>query len=354
MRMKESIVLAMAIAAVVLIATVGNASSATPIANCTELQNIREGLNGNYYLANEINCFGFDYGDGKGFLPIGNLSNHFTGTFDGQGNKITGLHIDRSSTDYVGLFGQTGSGSEIKSVGLEEVNSKGNAYTAGLVGCNYGIISNVYSTGSVNGGEKFGGLGGLVGRNWGTITNSYSTSSVSGSSPHTGGLVGYNYEGTIENSYSIGTVSSSGGYVGGLVGYNWGTINNSYSTGSVGGGNTVGGLGGGNGMTIENSYWDIYRSNQDSCLGWNVGTADCTGKNAGNSEPLYWSHRTNPPMDMWDFGTIWKIEEGKTYPCFRWQASPCPPVPDLPAIILFGAGLLVIVLYAVSRRCSRR
>ena len=33
---------------------------------------------------------------------------------------------------------------------------------------------------------------------------------------------------------------------------------------------------------------------------------------------------------------------------------PAQPVPDLPAIILFGAGLLVIVLYAVPRRRSRR
>ena len=35
------------------------------------------------------------------------------------------------------------------------------------------------------------------------------------------------------------------------------------------------------------------------------------------------------------------------------DAGPVPPVPDLPAIILFGAGLLVIV-YAVARGCSRR
>lgn len=36
------------------------------------------------------------------------------------------------------------------------------------------------------------------------------------------------------------------------------------------------------------------------------------------------------------------------------NAGPVPPVPDLPAIILFGAGLLVIVVYAVPRRRSRR
>ena len=65
------------------------ALAATPITNCEELQNIRNGLAGDYYLANDVNCSGFDYGDGKGFMPIGTSSNKFTGTFDGQGYKIT-------------------------------------------------------------------------------------------------------------------------------------------------------------------------------------------------------------------------------------------------------------------------
>ena len=48
------------------------AQAATPITNCTELQNICNDLTGDYYLAKDINCSGFDYGDGKGFMPIGN------------------------------------------------------------------------------------------------------------------------------------------------------------------------------------------------------------------------------------------------------------------------------------------
>ena len=55
-------------------------------------------------------------------MPIGTWSNKFTGTFDGQGYKITHLYINRPSTNYVGLFGYAGSGSEIKDVGLEEVD----------------------------------------------------------------------------------------------------------------------------------------------------------------------------------------------------------------------------------------
>ena len=149
----------------------------TAIATCEELQNMKDDLTGDYYLANDINCSGFDYGDGKGFMPIGTSSSKFTGTFDCKGYKITNLYINRPSTDYVGLFGYTGSGSEIKNVGLEEVNVNGRNYVGGLVGCNHR----------------------------GTIRNSYSSGTVSGSG-HVGGLYGRNYKGTIRNSYSSGTV----------------------------------------------------------------------------------------------------------------------------------------------------
>jgi len=96
---------------------------ATPITTCTELQNIRNGLTGDYYLANDIDCSCTSgWNGGAGFEPIGTSSNRFTGTFDGKGYKITNLYITRPSTDFVGLFGCTGSGSEIKNVGLEEVD----------------------------------------------------------------------------------------------------------------------------------------------------------------------------------------------------------------------------------------
>ena len=105
----------------------------TPITTCAELQNIRNDVTGDYYLANDINCSGFDYaGDGKGFMPIGTLSSKFTGTFDGKGYKITHLYINRPSPQYVSLFVYTRSGSEIKNVGLEEVDVRGNQQVGGL------------------------------------------------------------------------------------------------------------------------------------------------------------------------------------------------------------------------------
>ena len=136
-----------------------SALAQTPITTCTELQNIRNDLTGDYYLANDIDCSGI-----ANFMPIGNLSSKFTGTFDGQGYKITNLYINRTSTGFVGLFGRTDSGSEIKDVGLEEVSVRGQHYVGGLVGVNYGTITNSYSSGSVSGDVC---VGGLVGDNYG-------------------------------------------------------------------------------------------------------------------------------------------------------------------------------------------
>jgi parallel beta-helix repeat protein len=230
--------------------------AATPITTCTELQNIDHDLTGDYYLANDISCSGFDYGDGKGFMPIGASGSQFTGTFDGRGYKITSLDINRPSMDDVGLFGWAGSGSEIKDVSLEGVDVSGGSGIGGLVGYNWGgtITNCSISLGSVSGGS---GVGGLVGyNNEGAITNSSSSGTVSGSGDYVGGLIGDNYGGTITNSSSSGSVSGDW-YVGGLVGrieQSGGTIENSYSSSTVSGSLRVGGLVGSNyyGGTITN------------------------------------------------------------------------------------------------------
>jgi hypothetical protein len=82
-----------------------DAGSKPSITNCAELQAIRDNLSGNYYLANDIDCScTVDWSEGAGFEPI----NSFTGTFDGQGHKITNLYINRAGVMAVGLFGWSG------------------------------------------------------------------------------------------------------------------------------------------------------------------------------------------------------------------------------------------------------
>ena len=145
----------------------------------------------------------------------------------------------------------------------------GTPNTGGLLGLGdvSVTISNSYSTGSVTGDEKVGGLVGTLAG--GYIEESYSTGDIFGrTNGSIGGLVGYADSGSgccsfrgiskngdalslsslIESSYATGDVTqtdsgNNGGGVGGLVGRLYsGTILNSYSTGNVLGETTVGGL----------------------------------------------------------------------------------------------------------------
>ena len=136
------------------------------------------------------------------------------------------------------------------------------ATSIGLFG--YAGTASVIRNLGLFGGSVTGGIdtaGELVGRNYGTVSNSYATGSVSGGGC-VGGLVGMNLAGSkISNSYATGNVSNTGNYTGGLVGQNYGggTISNSYATGNVTGGTgyyNVGGLAGRNhsGSSITNSY----------------------------------------------------------------------------------------------------
>lgn len=186
---------------------------------------------------------------GTGWTAIGNSETQFTGIYDGDHHTITGLFLQGYYDAYYhGLFGWINtSASEIKNLGLLDVDVSGSYYSGMLVGYNHnGMINNCYSSGSLYGG-CYGG--GLVGYNKsGTISNCYNTGTATGSSD-VGGLTGVNENGTINNCYSIGIVtgySYEGGvsHIGGLVGFNSsGNIFNSYSTGPVNGsGYGTGGL----------------------------------------------------------------------------------------------------------------
>ena len=201
---------------------------------------------------------------GVGWQPI----ESFSTTFDGNGNTISNLFIERTGSyaKSVGLFSVLWS-SAIRSIGLVDINvtaSVSGNYVGigGLVGRNSGTISDSYVTGSVNGtltgvNRSVVGVGGLVGVNsFGHIMDSYATGRVSGTLTSTragawiggvGGLVGSNVRGNIGDSHVASSVVGSGAEgIGGLVGghSNSGIISNSHAAGSVEGSQAqgVGGL----------------------------------------------------------------------------------------------------------------
>jgi filamentous hemagglutinin family protein len=231
----------------------------------TDLQGMNGNLSVNYALGSNIDALvTATWGGGLGFTPIGSsFYTPYTGVFDGLGHTISGLNINFQSgtlTTYaIGLFGRTSATAVIRDIGLTGGSIVGSNlyFVGGLVGGNYGTITNSYSTVNIIGNSN--GTGGLVGSNFGKISNSYATGNVSGTSPgngsFVGGLVGNN-SGAVSNSYATGSVSGSA-LVGGLIGDNYGAgaISNSYATGSVTGSQYVGGLvGRSTGGAISNSY----------------------------------------------------------------------------------------------------
>ncbi|MEX0930354.1 MAG: GLUG motif-containing protein, partial [Candidatus Paceibacterota bacterium] len=232
----------------------------TLISSCVDLQNIQDDLTGDYYLDEDINC------SGTPFTPIGSQSGAFSigssfrGTFDGAGNSIRNLQIDRSGKYAVGLFGSA-SGAKIQNVVLENVSVVGGSRTGGLVG--YLIdssVTNARVTGTVSGAAD---VGGLIGRSDGsTILHGQASGDVSGST-YTGGLVGRNSGSSWSGSPSLisrstfdGSVNSSGSTVGGLVGINdqGSTVTRSHSAGEVRGQTRIGGLVGRNLGQIRDTY----------------------------------------------------------------------------------------------------
>ena len=254
------------------------------------------GCNG-YELMNDIINLSSVYSN---WIPIGiNSDGNFrNATFDGNNYTISGLAIDRESSNDVGLFSAI-QNATIRNLKLTDIRITGNDNVGALVGQATGTtLSNIELIGDANQESSNaeikgtgGNVGGFVGSFAGTITDSTSSLTVRGGSgeaaDRTGGLVGQLQSGgSIKNSNSSGSVSASNSAddVGGLVGQNGGTISNSWASGNVSsnGRNSwnYGGLVGGNSGTVSNSWASGNISTNGIDLNDNYG--GLVGRNSGN------------------------------------------------------------------------
>jgi len=167
--------------------------------------------------------------DGSQYCVIGNSSQRFTGSFNGRGHSIFNFACTTTgSARYVGLFGQLGSGAEIRDLGLEnvQVDLEAASVVGALAGFSWrGSIINCYASGNINAGANSASIGGLVGLdNQGAIKDCWAACAI-GVGDHStsiGGLVGYNSLADINDCHSTAAVSSEdySSSVGALVGYN--------------------------------------------------------------------------------------------------------------------------------------
>ena len=208
------------------------------------------------------------------WTPIGNNDKQYAGTFDGLGHKITGLTFNNPGQDYAGLFGVVGEGGKVMNVGLEGGSITGAYNVGGVAGRNYGMVTGCYNTGDVSGSGRF--IGGVVGENSenSSVENSYNTGTVSGGD-YVGGVVGDNAgRSSVENCYNTGSVFGMN-YAGGVVGrYYSGSVINSYYDKTAA---TI------PGASADNNWKAIGNSSADTVTG--LTTAEMTGENALDNMP---------------------------------------------------------------------
>jgi hypothetical protein len=258
---------------------------------------------------------------GTQYNTIGNTAKAFTGTFDGGGHVIRNFTYTNATTVwYVGIFGRTGPGAAIRSLGVENVSvSAAGYYVAGFVGENQGTLSKCFATGTVTGIDRVGGL--VAANTQGTLDSCYAIVDVSGSHM-VGGLLGEN-DGTLVNCYARGSCIGTDS-IGGLVGYNHlGTLVNCYAAGVVGGTTEIGGLIGYNDSgTAQNSFWDLEASGKTDGVG--------SGSMPGVYGRLTWEMQQLMTFDVygWDFVGIasdgaaetWRMcTDGVGYPQLNWE-----------------------------------
>lgn len=203
------------------------------VATARELASINdsiEALNGYYVMVCDIDLTdwlsrsGDGFNQGQGWNPIGKYFDvtdgtatqwAFTGTFDGNGHKITGFFIERND-DFAynsGLFGYIAPQGLVKNLGVQGADGRKNSvksYSGGFVGVNTGTIENCWADVDVYMESQFRVVGGFVGNNEGTITNCYSLGSVEGGT-YIGSFAGMSQNGPVhgnfENCYALQTGS---------------------------------------------------------------------------------------------------------------------------------------------------
>ena len=229
----------------------GTESNPYRIFNADQLTQMRNFLNqeGVYFkLQNDIDLTDWlaDNYPGQGWQPVGSSSEPFKGVLDGNGKTISGFSINRSTTDYVGLFGYI-SGATIKNLTING-NVTGHDYVGAFVGGGTWDVANTL-TGLKHIGATTGHyrIGGIIGACGGNISNLTVNGNVTGSGDDVGGAIGNSGEaaGSISGVTVTGDVkntSSSSRATGGIVGYTYKDISNATYSGNVTGGRNVGGI----------------------------------------------------------------------------------------------------------------
>lgn len=329
----------------------GNGTLANPylIETAEQLDLVRYFSANHYSLTKDLNLKPLSDKNLTGWIPIGNENTPFTGTFDGNGNSISGLFIQQTLAGVLGLFGVLDGNGEIRNLHLKQVDITVGSSSGALVGIQVnGLIENCHSSGAVS--AVGGMIGGLVGlQQEGIIVNCSSSCDIISENAQMGGLVGLSQNGQIQNSFATGYCRSFASEIGGLIGTikEGAQVVNSYATGDVlatmQGGGLVGLLEGvlsgsyatGNIRITSESETGDYAGNVVGQIGLtgsvstiyypNTQTIDYKGNspitNDGMAVDITLLSCTNPNnlFPYLNFSTIWKCNASRSWMVLQWE-----------------------------------
>lgn len=183
--------------------------------------------------------------------------NPFNGTFDGRGNKIIGLTINKPDCAYQGLFGRWGGHAVARNIILQDCDITGYSNVGGILGyvSEYNsnvLIENCHVSGTIKGilddGFRIGGIAGYLG--YGNIKRCTVRGSLSSTAnvSRIGGIIGETYYGvkvdSCENAADITGPGALHAGIFGLAAQNDLVATNCLNTGIVEGTELIGGISG--------------------------------------------------------------------------------------------------------------
>lgn len=185
-----------------------------------------------------------------GYYILSDNQAYFRGTYDGQGNTVSGIAVTRTgyanADSYIGLFGYIGNGGTVRNVVIASSTFTGYDKVGGIAGYNLGTIRNcrVESTVAIKAGNNSAmHHGGIVGNNHnGPIIGCVSAARILNNNKtnhqHCGGIVGHCYGGTVRDCLYIGNTVEAADKKGAIVGHaenNPTYANNYYTANNLGG-----------------------------------------------------------------------------------------------------------------------
>lgn len=219
---------------------IGTSENPYQISNYAELKEFASLVNGGQtgvyaILTDDIVCKNNseDEGYATDWVPIGNVSNPYTGTFNGDGHSIIGLsNTGNEVGNYQGLFGYVGSGGVVKKVTLEYASITGKESVGGIVGYNEGTVSDCHVGSGVTirvVQSESSRIGSIVGSSYnGSVNDCTSAASFTMAANleqcgEFGGIVGLASNSTVSNCLYLGDQIGGNYGVGAIVGNNYKT-----------------------------------------------------------------------------------------------------------------------------------